>query len=217
MNKLILFDLDGTLTESATGITACVAYAFQELGYPACSRKERQSFVGPPLHQQFKDFLGVDDAAAAKLVQTFRVRYEEKGWAENSVYAGIPEMLEKLKSAGHTLAVATSKPEFLAKKIVAHFGLAPYFDYLVGATPDDKTLVNKPDIINVILKQAERCEDRSDVFMVGDRSYDIIGAKKCGIKGIGVLYGYGSREELEAAGADALAETVGDLTRLLKE
>lgn len=216
MNKLILFDLDGTLTESAPGITACVAYAFRELGYSACSQDQLRSFVGPPLHQQFMDFLGVDDAAAAKLVDTFRVRYQDKGWAENQVYPGIPQMLQELKKAGHTLAVATSKPEFLAKRIVAHFGLDVYFDYLVGATPDDKTLVNKPDIINVILEQAGRSKDRSDICMVGDRSYDMEGARKCGIRGIGVLYGYGSRTELEEAGADQIAETVADLTKILK-
>lgn len=215
MSKLILFDLDGTLTESAPGITACVAYAFRELGYPAAESEQLRTFVGPPLHQQFKDFLGVDDQAAAKLVETFRVRYEDKGWAENRVYPGIPQVLQELRDAGHTLGVATSKPEFLAGKIVEHFGLAPYFDYLVGATPDDKTLVNKPDIINVLLEQAGRSEDRSDVWMVGDRSYDIEGAKKCGIGGVGVLYGYGSREELEGAGADRLADTVRDLTEIL--
>lgn len=208
----ILFDLDGTLTDNGEGITNSVAYALRKFGMNPPPREELNKFVGPPLRDRFVAcYVGEENGDRA--VEYYREYYRPHGIFENIVYDGIPHMLEALKSAGCTLAIATSKPEIFAKKIADHFDLAKYFTVIAGADLES-TRVKKPDIIAYCLELLGQ-PDRSRTVMVGDREHDILGAKSAGLPGIGVTYGYGSREELTAAHAIAIADTPADVIEQL--
>lgn len=211
--KYILFDLDGTLTDSQEGITKAVEYALKDFGIEVADRSELTVFIGPPLTDSFIKYYGFSEEKALEGVKKYREYYNAKGKFENAVYEGIPEVLARLKKAGKILFVATSKPEFYAKQIVDHFGLSKYFSNIYGATMDGSR-VHKDDVIRYAL-QENGITDLDEVVMVGDREHDIIGAKKCGLEAIGVLFGFGSREELETNGAVAIAETVAQLGDLL--
>lgn len=203
---VILFDLDGTLTDPGLGITNSVAYALKKYGITAESREELYKFIGPPLHKSFEMFYGFSEKEAMRAVEYYREYYKEKGIYENSVYDGIENLLEKLKEAGKKVIVATSKPEVFAKEIIRHFSLDEYFFYVAGSNLDGSRTV-KAEVIEYALAEGG-VTDKSSVVMIGDREHDIIGAKKAGVDSIGVLFGYGSREELEAAGATHIADTV---------
>ena len=209
----VLFDLDGTITDSGPGIMNCVRYALQKAGMPEADEAELRAFIGPPLHEQFRDFCGITDDQAEEMVRQYRERYSGTGIFENRVYDGVIPMLEQLKGAGIRILLATSKPEKFAKIIADHFGFAEYFDFIGGANMDG-TRTDKQEVIEYVL---ESCgvSDRTDLIMVGDRRYDVEGAKKAGLASMGVLYGYGSREEIEAAGPDLIAETPADVTALI--
>ena len=197
--ELVLFDLDGTLTDSGLGIMNSVQYALKKIGRGVENLEELKCFVGPPLAQQFAKFCGFSD------------EYNEgKGMLENAVYDGIPEGLEQLKNAGIRLAVATSKPEKYARKIAEHFKIAPYFEFIGGANMDGSR-TKKAEVIEYVLKNC-KVEDRQSVLMVGDREHDILGAKACKVSALGVLYGYGDRAELEDAGADWIVSTPAKIT-----
>lgn len=211
--KHILFDLDGTLTDSAEGITKSVEYALGKFGVKVSTLSELRRFVGPPLVDAFMNFYGFSEEDAKAATEYYRERFRVKGIFENSVYGGIPEVLESLKSAGLDLIVATSKPEEFAKRIVAHFDIEKYFSLIAGATFDGK-LSAKADVIEYALNRAG-ITDKSSVIMIGDRHHDIDGARAVGLDSIGVLYGYGDREELSAAGATYIAETVGDIEKII--
>ena len=202
----ILFDLDGTLTDPGLGITNAVMYALERYGIRVSDRRELYCFIGPPLVDSFMRFYGfsADDARAA--VDVYREYFADKGIFENEVYPGIPALLKRLRAAGLKLVMATSKPEPFAVRIAEHFGIAEYFDCIAGAAMDE-TRTQKWEVIEYAL---DRCgvADRDRVLMVGDREHDVLGAARCGLSCLGVLYGYGSREELEHAGACAVAETV---------
>lgn len=213
MKKYVLFDLDGTLTDSQEGIFNSLEYALNYYGIQVEDRSTLRPFLGPPLADMFMKTCGFDRAKALEAVEKYREYFNVKGLYENRVYPGIPKLLDTLKARGCSLLVATSKPEEFSRIILTHFGLASRFDFIGGATMDDSR-VHKADVIRYVL---DHCgiTDPSTAVMVGDRENDIQGAKANGIDSIGALYGYGSRQELEAAGTDRLAETVEDIARLL--
>jgi phosphoglycolate phosphatase len=216
MKKLILFDLDGTLTDSAPGITRSVQYALEKMGYPRISETELRTFIGPPLNIHFCDFIGMSEEEAALAVKHFRERFSVKGIFENSLYEGVSDMLDRLKEAGAALGLATSKPDVFAEKIAEHLGFASKLDVLSAASLDE-TKDNKPAIIDQAIRRAGFDGRREDVIMVGDRKYDICGAHENGVFALGVTYGYGSAAELAEAGADAMADTTGQLTAFLAD
>ena len=202
--RYVLFDLDGTLTESGEGIINSAVYALKKFGIePEMSTMTK--FLGPPLKDSFRDFYGFYDENCEQAVKYYREYYTTKGIFENRVYDGVEECLKKLSEAGLHLAVATSKPQVFAVKILEHFHLAQYFDYIGGAELDGSRSV-KADVIVHTLKNCG-VNDRSQVIMAGDRHHDVLGAKALGIDCIGMLYGYGTREELSQAGAVYIAET----------
>lgn len=205
MDKYIylLFDLDGTLTDSAEGIINCVKHAMDSMGLDMPDRPER--FLGPPLYDSFAEFCGLDSEQVTEAVRIYRERYQDIGLFENSVYNGVPEMLKCLKNGGKELFVATSKPEVFAKRILEKFGLADYFR-IIGGADINGSRNEKWEVIEYVLQQTG-ITDRSGVLMIGDRKHDVIGARKCGIPCMGVLWGYGSKEELSTAGADCFAKT----------
>ena len=213
MVKYVLFDLDGTLTDSQEGIINSILYALKSFGIAVEDRNSLRPFLGPPLLESMKKYYGFDQEQAELALKKYREYFSTTGLLENRVYPGIPQLLEKLKRRGYILMVATSKPELYTLQILEHFDLQKYFSFVGGATMDEKR-VHKGDVIRYVL-ESNRLEDRSEVIMVGDRCNDVQGAKENGIQVIGVLYGYGDREELESAGADFLAKQVEELLRFL--
>lgn len=210
MKKTILFDLDGTLTDSEEGIINCAILALEHFGLPIPSREEMRTFVGPPLHESFIRH-GVPADQAEKAVEIYRSRYIPIGAYENTPYPGIRELLEHLRAQGHKLFVATSKPEGMSVDILNHFDLAKYFDGICGATMDTSR-TNKDAVIAYLIQQNDRADN---MVMVGDTKFDILGAKAHGIPAIGVSWGYGAVEEMERAGASAIAHTMEELENLL--
>ena len=213
MFDIILFDLDGTLTDSGKGITNSVAYALTKFGLKYESKESLRCFIGPPLIRSFVSNFGVTEEEGRRLVELYREYYSVEGIFENDVYDGIPALLEDLTKNGKKLVLATSKPEHYAEKILTHFDLAKYFSVVAGATMDEKR-TEKDDVIRYAIEKAE-IGDVSKAVMIGDREYDVLGAKKFQIASIGVLYGYGSREELMLAGADHIAEKVQDIAKFI--
>lgn len=210
----IFFDLDGTLTDPATGITNSFIHALKFYGLEIPSYEELCKLIGPPLPYSFETTFGFSHDKAMEAVAKYREYFSTKGLYENKVYDGIPELLQKLKEQGRHLVVATSKPEEYSIKIIEHFGLGKYFDFVCGSLMDESR--SKKD--EVIAYALERCKlgeaDKPCVLMVGDRFHDIEGAKKNGLKSCGVLFGYGSREELENAGADYIVNSVNELLEI---
>lgn len=209
----IVLDLDGTLTDPALGITNSVMYALEKYGIPVPDRSELLKFIGPPLIESFQEFYGLSRDEAKIAVEYYREYYLAKGMFENSVFPGIEDLLISLKANGKNLMVATAKVEQFAETVLEHFGIAKYFTCIAGSDMAN-TITHKGEIIKATL---ERCEitDREHTVMVGDRMHDILGAKYANIDSIGVLFGYGTKEELENAGADIIAESVSDLKRIL--
>ena len=210
----VLFDLDGTLTDSGPGIMNSVKYALEKVGEPTPDVDELRKFIGPPLKGQFMEHCGIDEEKAAEMVTLYREYFTVTGIFENSVYDGVEEMLKTLKEAGIKIAMATSKPEKFAKIIADHFGLAKYFDVIGGACMDE-TRTEKQDVIHYVLEQCEE-KELDKIVMVGDRENDMNGAKQNHMESVGVLYGYGSREELENSGASHIAKTVEELGKVLR-
>ena len=196
--KYLLFDLDGTITDSETGITRCVEYALNHFGIQVNDLRELTPFIGPPLLDSFKDFYNFTDEQAIIATDKYRERYADKGILENELYPGIKELLADAQKNGRTVILATSKPEVFAKRILDHFGLSNYFSFVAGSGLDG-SLHTKTDVINYIL-QSNKITDLKSVVMIGDRKHDIIGAKNTGIDSIGVLYGFGDYKELSEAG-----------------
>lgn len=197
----LLFDLDGTLTDPFEGITRCIAYALTQLGRKPPSRKTLRWCIGPPLKDSFSKLLATDDAGLVqKAVDLYRQRFGSVGMFENRVYPAIPKVLVALKAQGNHLVVATSKPTVYAAQIVDHFDLRPFFEAVYGSDLDG-TRSDKTGLISHILEKASLAHSRT--WMIGDRKHDIQGAVANRIKGLGVLWGYGSRNELETAGAHA--------------
>ncbi len=206
----ILFDLDGTLTDSGEGILNCAELALRHFGLTVPDRTAMRVFVGPPLQDTFVKF-GVAPEDAEEAVRVFRSRYLTVGKFENRVYDGIPETLEALRKAGFRLFVATSKPEATAIEILEKFGLSPYFEKICGATFDGTR--DAKEAVIAYLKSL--VSDLQNVIMVGDTAYDVLGAAAHNIPTIGVTWGYGKAEDMEKAGAVAIAHTPEALTSLL--
>ena len=211
MKKAILFDLDGTLTDSGEGIMNCAKLALEYYGLPIPSEAELRTFVGPPLHESFIRF-GVPAEEADNAIKIYRSRYIPIGKFENHPYEGIREVLEKLNALGHTLYVATSKPEAMSVEILEQFDLAKYFHIISGAS-FDRSRSSKEDVIAYLLDQ---CGDYEEKIMVGDTAFDVIGAKAHGIPTVGVSWGYGKVEDLEQAGAVSIAHTMEELFEALR-
>ena len=205
MYNTVLFDLDGTLTDSGLGITKAVQYALGQMGYEVPERESLFSFIGPPLHSSFQRYYGMDEPTSVEAVRQFRVYYNQMGGIlENEVYAGVPELLAGLKAAGKRLCIATSKPDSAAKKVMHHFGLDEFVPDIVGGT-DDPDRNTKGKVIAYVLR--EFGIDPATAIMVGDREHDVLGAKENGIPCIGITWGYGDRAELEGAGAAVTFDT----------
>ncbi|WP_019319723.1 HAD family hydrolase, partial [Streptococcus mutans] len=195
MYQTILFDLDGTLTNPALGITNSLAYALEKFNIEVTDKKELYRFIGPPLQDSFENFYHFSKEDSLKAVDFYRDYFRHKGLYENEVYQGIPDLLERLKAQGKKLLVATSKPERFARQILKHFELFDYFDLVAGASMDGSRRL-KGDVIAHALTSAQ-IADPSSAIMIGDRKHDIIGAKENNLDAIGVLYGFGNREELK--------------------
>ena len=207
--RSMLFDLDGTLTDSGEGIINCAQYAFRQMGYPVPPREQMGVFVGPPLWQSFIRF-GIPPERADEAVTVFRSRYIPIGKFENTPYPGIQELLEALKNRGWKLYVATSKPEVTAVEILEHFDLAKYFRLICGADMGHDR-EKKSDVIRYLLKQSPQ---NGKMLMVGDTKYDVLGAAELGIPAIGVSWGYGDVQEMKDAGAMAIVNTPRELLDL---
>jgi phosphoglycolate phosphatase len=211
----ILIDLDGTITNPKEGITKSVQYALQAMGIMIDDLDSLTKHIGPPLRDGFMEYYGFSEEMAEKAVTKYREYYNVRGINENKVYEGMEKLLTRLKQAGKYLIVATSKPEELAIRVLESFHLDQYFDDICGAT-FDSSRSTKADVIKYAIKK-NAINNLDRVVMVGDRKYDILGAKEVGIMSIGVLYGFGSEEELREAGADHIATKVEDVYDIIIE
>lgn len=198
MYKAILFDLDGTLTESGEGITKSVQYALEKLGKPEPDLKKLEVFVGPPLMEQFMKYASLDEENARKAVEYYRERYSTEGIFENKLYPGVEEMFQGLKQRKYILAVASSKPEYYVRQILDYFHLSEYFDEIVGSELNGSR-TNKTEVIEETLKRLGFDKKREQVIMVGDKEHDVLGARAAGLECVAVTYGYGTETELAAA------------------
>lgn len=212
MYEYVLFDLDGTISDSSEGITKGIQIALDSYGIHE-ELSELRKFIGPPLKVSFHGFYGFDEEKTAEAIARYREYYSEIGLFQNTPYEGIEELLKKIKASGRKIAVATSKPEDFSNTILDKFGLKKYFDYIVGPSRDYR----RGDKDEIILEAINRFDnpDKDNVVMIGDTKFDAEGAKTVGIDCIGVLYGFGKREELEAAGAKYIAETIEDIYQYL--
>ena len=215
MYKYILFDLDGTLTDPGIGITNSVMYALEKFGIEVKERASLYKFIGPPLLDSFQNFYGFTKEESELALKYYREYFRPKGLYENHVYDGVEDLLRELKASGKKMIVATSKPEEFAVEILKHFNLYQYFDFVGGASMDEKR-VKKSDVIAYALEKGD-VTDLDAVVMIGDREHDVYGAKQIGVDSIGVLYGYGDYEELKQAGADYIVERPSEILKIVEE
>lgn len=215
MFDTILFDLDGTISSSGPGITRSVSYALNKFGIQVDDLSSLNRFVGPPLTESFSQFYGLSPEDCQKAIGYYRERYSEKGVHETQCYAGICELIRSLKAQGRTVALATSKPTVFAKMILEEYGITDYFDVILGSELDGA----RSEKIEVMTQCLEMLgvdnEKKKHTVMVGDRFYDIEGAKSCSVASIAVTYGYANPGELEATGADYIVSSVEELSNLL--
>ena len=210
--KYILFDFDGTLTDSSEGIFKSLTYAFEYYGHGTPSTELLRKFIGPPLHYSFTRFCGFDDVHAKEMTEKYRERYRVKGYLENSMYEGIPETLETLTSRGFVLATASSKPLKFVNDICENLDIKKYFEY-VGGTAFDYTSESKAVVIEKAMSEIGAL--KSNTLMVGDRLFDIDGAHTVGIPCCAVLYGFGSREEFLEHNAEYIVEKPRDILEIV--
>jgi len=213
MKKILLFDLDGTLTDPALGITNSILYALEKMGFPRPPRAELYPFIGPPLVESFQKYCSMTAAEAEHALAVYREYFSVTGLFENEVYEGIPAALANLRAAGFSLCLATSKPEKFARQIMDHFDLAKYFDFIGGADIEGARGA-KADVIGYVL--AAVGAHAADALMIGDRMHDAEGAAAHGIPTVGVTWGYGSEEELRRAGAIRLARTPAEMVTIVR-
>lgn len=214
MLKYVLFDLDGTLTESGPGIMNAAKIALNHFGIEENNVGNLHKFVGPPLTESFGQRYGMNEADTQEAIAVFRKYYNVTGIYENSVFEGIQEMLQQLKSNGLLLSIASSKPRPMIDIVVDHFDIRKYFDVIVGCELDGTRSQKKEVVDEVIRLFGELSGDRAVLehsIMVGDRMYDVNGARECGLECIGVTYGYGTRQELQEAGAAYIVDSVNEL------
>ena len=209
----ILFDLDGTLTDPSEGIVNCIIHTLKKLNLPVPAREKLATWIGPPLRENFANFLDTEDPEVIEnAVTIFRDRFSDVGLFENQVYDEIPVLLKTLRSSGKTLFIITGKPEPYAKRILAHFQMASCFQSIYGAHLDG-TFDDKSDLLGHVLVKEGIEPDRS--IMIGDRKHDIMAARRHNIATIGVTYGFGTEHELKTAGADTVVHTPGKLLNML--
>lgn len=213
MFEYLLFDLDGTLTDSAPGIIASVHYAMEKMGKSVPSGTDMSAFIGPPLMETFQSICGLSYAEAAQALEYYRERYNVTGLFENQVYPGIPVLLERLQAEGKQIVLATAKPEGMAVRILEHFDLSKYFTLMAGASLDSSR-ARKEQVIAYV-KECVPAISRENAVMIGDRDQDAIGAALNGLDCIGVLFGYGSSKELTEAGAKWLAKDTDEIYQLI--
>lgn len=211
--KAIFFDLDGTLTNPEEGIINCIRYAAEYYGV-TIDRKDRRKYIGPPLVDTFIELLGPDVQQAEEAVAKYRERFRPIGLYENEIYDGVPETLAQLKDMGYVLCTASSKPQRFVDTILEHFDIKKYFDFVGGASMDGK-ISKKEDVINLVLEETGFTPQQ--VLMVGDRMFDLIGAKEFGMDAVGVLYGFGSYEELSSYDNIALLDDISQLINILEK
>lgn len=211
--RLILFDLDGTLTDPTSGLVSSFAYALDKMGVDYGTKESLTRFIGPPLKEEWIRTFGFSEEEGERALSLFREEFSARGWCDNRMFDGIPAMLDALRAAGKKIALATSKPEVFAKKILALFGISGRFD-MVGAATLDGSREKKIEVIEYVLARFPDIP-REEATLVGDRKYDAEGARLAGIDSLGVLYGCGSEEELIASHFTAYAGSVGEITRLL--
>ena len=215
MYRYIFFDLDGTLTDSKEGILNCLRYAFEQLGEPVPPESTLIKFIGPPLQDSFMRYCGFDEAKAIRGIQTFRERYAPIGKFENAAAPGMAELCRRLKEQGYVLALASSKPEEMCVPICEKFGFAPSMETITGSPPVGDW--EKEDVIRETMRRLGLTEaDKPAILMVGDRKFDVLGAKACGIDCVGVeFFGYAAPGELAEAGAVAVVSTAEELERFI--
>ena len=213
IKKYILFDLDGTVTDPMIGITKSVRYALNKFGIEVEDLNTLCKFIGPPLKDSFMNFYNFTEEDALKAIAYYREYFSTNGLYENTVYENFEDMLIALKNDGRSLIIATSKPTVFAEKILEHFNLKKYFDFISGSNLDN-TRTKKADVISYALEQ-QMINNMSEIIMIGGREHDIIGAKALNIESIGVLHGYGSYDELSSSGADYIVKDVSELKSLL--
>lgn len=214
MYKAILFDLDGTITESGEGIMKSVQYALEKIGKPEDDLQKLRVFIGPPLIEQFMKYASIDIHDAKLCVEYFRERFSTKGIYENKLYPNVEYVLKSLKDSGYDLAISSSKPEFFVLQILENFQIKNYFDEIVGSTLDEKR-TEKSEVIYETLKRMDLLDKRESVLMVGDRKHDILGAKSQNIDCIGVSYGYGSIAELENSNPVNIIHSIDEILEIL--
>ena len=211
----VLFDLDGTLTDSQEGITKCVQYALRHFGIEENDFEKLKLFIGPPLDDMFMEIYGFSKEKAVEARGKYRERFQTVGMYENNPYEGIIDMLAELQQKGIVLAVATSKPEHFSRKILDKFEMTQYFDVISGADMEGNH-VSKPDMIRTaMIRLNKEVTDTDGVIMIGDRKFDVEGAHECGMPCVGVRFGFAKPQELEDAGADFIVGTVAELRELL--
>lgn len=216
MWKYILFDLDGTITNSQEGIFNCIRYALEDMDRSIPEENILRKFIGPPLKIGFQENMGMTSEQAEYARDKYRERYNTVGKFEASLYPGIEKVLQYLYDNGYTVSLATSKPEDMSAQILEHFQVIQYFHNITGDTLDGKRSSKQ-----AVIREALRClgvseEEKNKVLMIGDRKYDMIGAKQCGISALGVYYGFAEQGELEEAGANEVLDTVEELLRYFK-
>lgn len=219
MFNYILFDLDGTLTDPKLGITSSVQYALRALGIEEPSLDKLEPFIGPPLADSFREFYGLDEGQIETAIAKYRERFNDRGIYENEIYPGIAEMLAALKASGKKLSIASSKPTRFVERILDYFDIRTYFDVIIGSNMDG-TRSKKEEVVEEALRQMlpsemTPAEKKAAVAMVGDRRFDIEGAREHGITSVGVAFGYAPEGELEQAGADYIVDTVNALLEVL--
>lgn len=214
MYKYILFDLDGTLTESGEGITRSVQYALEKIGKPENNLEKLKVFIGPPLIEQFMDYSSIDIDEARSAVKFFRDRFSTKGIFENKLYPNVVETLKKLNDLGYILSVASSKPEFFVRQILENFNIDGYFKEAVGSTMDEKR-TEKSQVIDEVLNRLNINDKKENILMVGDRKHDILGAKYHNIDCVAVSYGYGSMEEIQKENPILIINSIDEILNFL--
>lgn len=210
--KYILFDFDGTLTNSSEGIFKSLIYAFESYGHEAPSTEDLRKFIGPPIHYSFTEFCGFDDKHCLEMTEKYRERYRVKGYLECALYDGVIEMLEELKKQGYVLATASSKPIKFVKDICDHLGITKYFDH-IGATAFDNIKESKAMVVETAMKTLGG--DLTNTLMVGDTRFDIVGAHEVGLPCCAALYGFGTKEDFEEYNAEYIIEEPMDIFNIL--
>lgn len=208
----LFLDLDGTLSDSAPGIVRSAQYALEAFGIHVDNLDDLLCFVGPPLEESFQEFYHLTPSQADEAVKVYRRRYEKIGVYENALYPGIPQFLDKARQAGKVLMVATSKPQRMADLVLSHFGIVDRFAFVGGR--EDSSRRTKEEVIRYVMKE-NGLTRTEDIVMIGDRKHDVLGAKAVGLDSVGVLYGYGGRDEFQAAGATYIVDTLKELEELL--